>query len=260
MTQHEHAPPAPSTPATWAVLLSRWTDFARASIALPDDDEGEAWRQSVAPAIGLQAISFALAEVGSLPASERALALDVGGVVVRRHAAELHDAWPGAPLPDKLADLIGDARAALEGAAWLGSLWTVDADRLEAPGLDDRLAALCAGGYTGDALAARAGTTLFRGSPALFLTGEPAFDPGERALRRVPGLVAPPQVYRQADEATGRPTRDLVAPFLTALPPGRPLLERVVESGRVVGSTAPRPGAPERLDGPLPVVAQEPEA
>ena len=32
---------------TWTALLARWIEFAKASVALPDDAEGDRWRSSV---------------------------------------------------------------------------------------------------------------------------------------------------------------------------------------------------------------------
>jgi hypothetical protein len=127
MEPHPSRPASASdtTPAqrhlTWATLLARWTDFARASVALPTDGEGGRWRASVAPIIGLQAVTFALGESGLLPPDERAVALDRGALLVARYAAELAAAWGSCPLPGEVVALVEDARSALEAARLLAS-------------------------------------------------------------------------------------------------------------------------------------------
>jgi hypothetical protein len=101
---------------TWAALLGRWTDFARSALALPKDADGERWRRSVASIIGLQAVTFALAETPGLPPDEAALGLDRAEILVGRYTDELASIWLGWALPAPLAELIADARAALDAA------------------------------------------------------------------------------------------------------------------------------------------------
>jgi hypothetical protein len=98
---------------TWATLLARWTDFARAAVALPAEGEPGRWRAAVAPIIGLQALTFALAEADQLSPDERAVALDRGAILIRRYAADLEKAWAGVPLPGEVVALLEDARGAL---------------------------------------------------------------------------------------------------------------------------------------------------
>lgn len=225
---------------TWAVLLSRWTDFAQAAVAVPADEDGERWRRSVAPIVGLQAVTMALGELGRLPAGERGVGADRAAVLVRQHASELHSAWGREPLPGKVAELIEDARQALETAEWLGVEWVVSRDGgTTVPVTTGWAEEVTAAGFGGDVLAAPGGTRLGRGAPTVFVRGEPpaGVDDGvlrEAGLERSPGLVPPRQVYRVIDAGTGRPTHDLVAPLLTGLPAGQPMLVTVVESGRVV--------------------------
>lgn len=101
---------------SWAMLLSHWTSFARNSVALPNTSEGNAWKASIAPCIGLQAHVFALASLGELPAEERPVGLDRASVGIREHEAVLDEAWAGEPMPGSIADLIIDARDALKRA------------------------------------------------------------------------------------------------------------------------------------------------
>lgn len=102
---------------TWAVLLGRWTDFARSAVALPDDAAGRRLRASVADLIGLQAVWFALSQMRELPPGamapdERALGLTRAGVLIDRHAQALETRFAPEPLPEQARELIADAREA----------------------------------------------------------------------------------------------------------------------------------------------------
>lgn len=100
----------------WTTLLAHWTQFAKAASILPPGSEGNRWRASVAPALGLHAIAMALAELHRLAPADRPLALDLAQVGIDRHASALARAWSGADLPPRLAELIADANAALASA------------------------------------------------------------------------------------------------------------------------------------------------
>ncbi|MCK4873144.1 MAG: hypothetical protein KAS72_10500 [Phycisphaerales bacterium] len=104
------------TRLTWAALLGRWIEFARAAVALPDDDQGTRWKASVAPIIDLQAVTMALGQLDDLPDDERALGLDKAEILIRRDASVLGEIWRDAPLPAKLTELLDDARQALRQA------------------------------------------------------------------------------------------------------------------------------------------------
>ena len=101
---------------SWAMLLSQWTSFAKASVAFPQTIEGDAWRASIAPAIGLQAITCSLADLDRLEPDLHSVALDTAGVGIAAHTREIEEAWPEASMPETLAELIGDARIALRSA------------------------------------------------------------------------------------------------------------------------------------------------
>jgi len=224
---------------TWAVLLARWTDFARSAVALPKDGEGGRVRESVAPMIGLQAIVFALGEVHRLPASERSLGLDRAEVLIARHVRELHDAWRGHAMPRELQILISDARGALAAARAFGTEWIVLDERLVAPDPIPLAQRLIDAGFDGVVLAAAPGTVLFRGAPLLFATPHLDQEPsGPFAGCAARDAAGPRQVYRQADDA-GRPLRDLLLPMDETLPAGRPLLLPVIEEGRLVAEFDP---------------------
>ena len=88
----------PDAAMTWAALLAKWTEFARAAVALPDTAEGSRWKGAVPGIIALQALTHALAEAGELPPDEWSVACDRAGVIIRQHASELHALWRGEPL------------------------------------------------------------------------------------------------------------------------------------------------------------------
>lgn len=98
-------------PETWSALLARWVEFARAALALPDTDEGTRWRASVPAIITLQAVTHALGEVDRLPAPERGLALDRAGVLIRENEESVRLLWEAEGLPERLRELVDDARA-----------------------------------------------------------------------------------------------------------------------------------------------------
>lgn len=100
----------------WTTLLAHWTQFAKAASILPPGSEGDRWRASVAPALGLHALAMALAELHRLAPADRPLALDLAQVGIDRHATALARAWSGVDLPPRLAELIADANAALASA------------------------------------------------------------------------------------------------------------------------------------------------
>lgn len=93
---------------TWAALLGRWIDFARSGVALPANDEGRRMRDSIADVIMLQAVWFALGNLGDLPTDERLLGLDRAEVLIEKHAAALRQRW-GVEMPPSMTELIVDA-------------------------------------------------------------------------------------------------------------------------------------------------------
>lgn len=227
---------------TWAYLLARWTEFARASVSFPDDGMGKRWKAVVPNIIGLQALTHALAEAKHLSADEHALALERAELGIRTHAGKIHEVWRGEPMPDSLIELIDDTRLAHEIARSLGIEYRVSADRLVVPDLMPMVEAIRGSGWRGTVRIAPAGTVLFAGEPVVFVSpcvGVP--DAVHETMGAVQGVarveepVVPTQVYRQMDERTGRVTGDLIAPLRTELPPGRPLLLAVLDGGQPTG-------------------------
>lgn len=223
-----------TAPVAWAALLSRWTDFARAGVAFPAEGEGGRWRASIAPVIGLQAVTFALGDIGRVAEADRPAALDIAEVLIRRDISRLHEIWRGEELHPELVSLVDDARMALAAARGMGVEWVVDVERFLAPDPVARARELVRAGFGGDFYAAAPGTILFRGAPAAWLAPGVEAAPWE-------GCVAAPgpgmrQVYRQLNESGDAVARDLVRRMDDTLPAGRPLLVPVVEEGKLVAA------------------------
>ena len=109
-------PPLHPERLTWAALLSRWVDFAKSALVLPDDEPGRRLRRSVPDIIMLQAVWYALRNLGDLADDEHALGLDRAELLIRKHADAIAQTWPDAELPEQITELIRDARDALRAA------------------------------------------------------------------------------------------------------------------------------------------------
>lgn len=207
---------------TWSLLLARWTDFARSAVALPDTGEPGRWKKAVPDVIALQAVYHALGEADALPEDERALGLDRSDVLIKKHAAALHDRWRAEPMPEALTELVEDARAALAAARDGGVEFIVTTDGFTMPEVSPP------GGV--EAFLAAPGSELARGEPAGFLRAESGGAvplPAIQALAEaVPGAeprrtAVMRQVYVQPD------TSRVVAKLTDTLPAGMPLLRPV---------------------------------
>lgn len=96
---------------TWAVLLARWTEFARSSVALPEEGEAGLVRQSVTDIITLQAVWFALEQLDELQDPEQSVGLDRAGVLISRHSTAIRQRYAGQPIPEALGSLLEDVAA-----------------------------------------------------------------------------------------------------------------------------------------------------
>ena len=103
----------PTRGTTWAVLLSKWTAFARASAVLADDGEAGKVKRAVPSLIGLQAVTNALMEISLLAPEDRPAAVAMGDVLIRQYGAELQRQWAGAELPGGVRAFVVDAASAL---------------------------------------------------------------------------------------------------------------------------------------------------
>lgn len=214
---------------TWSVLLSKWTAFAQSALSLPDTEEGERWKRSVTPMIGLQALTYALGDSASLSTNERLFGIDRAGVSIRRHAKELDEIWRGEPMPDELIELLDDAGRALAAAAHIAFHWRAASDGFVMPSIDALVDELLEAGYEGELFACAPGTILGEGEPAMVSR------PFEIEVD-LPGCAsdtsatAQQQIYRSIDEGT-KTVRDTIVPFHAQMPAGRPLLDHVIASG-----------------------------
>lgn len=259
----------PDRALTWAALLGKWTDFAKAAVALPTDGDGGRWRDAVAPVITLQAVTHALGELDGIDDADRPAALDRAELLCREAAGRLHELWRGEALPGEVGALIEESRVAFELAANAGIEWLVASESLVAPHPADLLERLVRDGFAGDLFLPSPGVPLFKGAVAAFARAPGGAAPDDRTIHAVEafltrrgGRLAPPerisvprQVFRQLDFATGRVTRDLVVPMNDDLPPGQPLLVLAVEAGRAC-ALPPEAPAGRRVE-PAPVVVIE---
>lgn len=251
--------------STWSALLAKWTEFAQASLALPETAEGQRWKDAVAPIITLQAVAQALASLDELDADERAFGLDKAEILIRKNARALHELWSGEPLPFELSELVDDARRARSAASGKGLEWRVLGERLVAPHPGDAAGVLEAMGFAGDLLLPTPGVPVFGGAPCAFLRGRAGAEPEPDAIGVVEAFLATcrgeadgpewigcaRQVYRQFDFSKGGPVRDLVELMDRDLPPGQPILIPVMEGGESLPVALPIRGADKV--GPVPV-------
>ncbi|MEM7229953.1 MAG: hypothetical protein AAF432_14185 [Planctomycetota bacterium] len=211
----------------WTALLGRWMDFARASLALPDDAEGNAWRDSVTDIITLQAVTFALAELSSIPADDRDVSRDRASWLIERHAGNLDTVWRGMPMPEMMLEMLDDAKVALRRSVYAGAVELVYTG--SSPMVMEAV------GAPGEAtwfMIMQPGTIVMPNEPVAWWIDSPGIaiadcsaEPNDR----------PRQVYRQLNDA-GQITGDLVLPVDAASPPGVPLLVPLRAGGESVGS------------------------
>lgn len=232
-------PNSPSKDLSWPLLLAKWTEYAKAAVALPTTDEGNRDRDSVPAVIALQAICFALSEIHRLPTDERLLGIERAEYIVRERSTELDRLWRGHPMPDAMLDLLTDARHAVQHASTLGTEYRAAANSTS-PDLDalrtlqTTLAAASTDAHPLTAYALHPETRIAAGTPVLFCNPDCPIALTTAALSpdcplSEPAVTPPMQVYRNAagDKAT-----DLAAPMNTTMPPGRPLLIPILIDGQ----------------------------
>lgn len=101
---------------TWAALLGRWVDFAKASVALPAVGDSGLLRESIVDIITIQAVWMSLQDFDELAADQRRLGLDRAGILLQKHGASLRHRW-GSHMPAELGELLSEARHTWEVAA-----------------------------------------------------------------------------------------------------------------------------------------------
>lgn len=111
---------------TWAVLLGRWVEFARSSVALPAEGHLGKLKESVVDLITLQAVIAALSELDQLPDEEQALGLDRAEVLVETHSQAVKERFEraGSELPDQIRQMIDEAHEAIKKAKCESSFGT----------------------------------------------------------------------------------------------------------------------------------------
>jgi len=234
---------------TWLSLLAHWTEFAQAAKASPSAGEGGRWKSATPAIIGLQAVTFALADVRELPADERRLGVDRAEILIHGHVAALNELWRGEDPPEGVRELIDDAQAALRALSEGGMEWRVKDERLIAEHPAELVEQLLAAEFAGDLMVPTPGTPIFTGSPAVFVRAAGGGEI-EKAVAKLVGewfdglakgerRAMPRQVYRQFDFGTGRVVRDLVVAMDGTLPGGQPLLVWAIKKGVAVPVTLP---------------------
>ena len=248
-----------SDTTTWASLLAGWVQFAQTALALPETDEGDRWRDTVAPAIGLHALAMALAELHTLDPEERPLAMDKAEIGIKEHAAAINSAWSGEPMPESLAELIDDAKSAWEDSLHEGVVWRCKSDRFVTRHPGEIGLAMREAGFMGEIFIAAPGVEMFKDAPVAWCRDQSGGMPDEQVVEFVhgfletctgkteqPEIMRPlHQVYRQMDFLAGGPSHDLASPVTGELPAGQPLLVPVVVGGDICSvSLPPKSGKP----------------
>lgn len=248
---------------TWAALLAKWVEASRASIAFPKTPEWDRVRGALPHLIGLQALTRALDELGTLEPDARAAGMDMARVLLAKHGGEVRGAWPegGAEaMPRAVREIVDDAALALDLAAMGGLEWCVADDAVIAEHPAALLTALVAGGFAGDLYLPTPGVPVFEGCPVAFLRGA-APDAEAEIAEEIAGFLGgvgeaewrpgPRPVYRQFDFGVGRVVRDVVVAPGTPAPGGQPLLIGAVLGGVVQPVPLPVRGAAAQARVPL---------
>jgi hypothetical protein len=256
---------------SWSTLLAGWIHFAQTAVALPKNEEGQRWRDSVSPLISLHAHAMALGEIEKVDFEERPLAMDKSELGIKEQIVSLNQIWRSEPMPQTVIELIEDAKEAWEMALHEGVVWVVSSERFLAFHPAHLAEELLDAGFIGEVLVASPGMEMFKGAPVLIARensgGQPADDILkiiERYLGMCDGKVNTPavirpicQVYRQFDFLNGGAAKDVVASILSDLQSGQPLLIPVV-SGGASGALPLPPKLSKPLD-PVQVVWMEDE-
>lgn len=257
---------------SWSTLLAGWIQFAQRAVALPKTQEGQRWRDSVAPTIGLHALAMALGEIEKVDPEERPLAMDTSELGIKEHVTKLNEIWRSEPMPESIIELIEDAKEAWEVAIHEGVVWIVKSERFVSFHPGELGNALLDAGYIGEVLIVSPGVEMFAGAPIAIARNNSGGQPEDDVLRMIqdflnacdgdleyPQIIRPVcQVYRQFDFLNGGAAKDLVAPVTGDLQAGQPLLIPVVSGGEMCAVPLP-PRAGKPLD-PVEVVWVENES
>lgn len=226
-------PPLRPEILSWTALLGRWMDFAAASLAIPEEADGDRWRASVAPVISLQAVTFALGDLERLDMEDRPYARDTAAVLIRDAAEALGRIWDRAARPALIEEIVRDAPLALEAAVFVGAIELVYAPAgAEEPMV---MPEVPIPNVRGTLAVMQPGTLVMPGEPVAWWVerdGAPIEDALDGCSRRTGGVAR--QVYRQFGE-DGSIVRDVVVPVLADPVPGMPLLVPLSRDGEPIG-------------------------
>jgi hypothetical protein len=244
---------------SWSTLLAGWIQFAQSALALPDTEQGNRWKDSVAATIGLHALAMALGEIDKVDPEERPLAMDKSEIGIKAHIAELNQIWRSEPMPESITDLVEDAKDAWEVAVHEGVVWLVASERFVSFHPAELASALIDAGYIGEVMISTPGTELFMGAPVAIARNNAGGQPEDDVLRMIQdfldacdGAVAHPQiirpvcqVYRQFDFLNPGKAKDIVAPVTGELQAGQPMLIPIISGGQTCPvPLPPKPGRP----------------
>lgn len=246
---------------SWATLLSGWIHFAQSAVALPKGEEGQRWRDSVAPTIGLHALAMALGEIDKVDPNERSLAMDRSEISIKEHTGSLNKTWRGEPMPESITGLIEDARDAWEVALHEGVVWLASSERFVSFHPAQLASDLLDAGYIGEVYIASPGVEVFNGAPVAIARNNSGGQPEDDVLNMIhsflsacdgnadhPQIIRPIcQVYRQFDFLKGGALKDVVAPVTGDLQSGQPLLVPIVSGGEMCSVPLP-PKASKPMD------------
>lgn len=221
-------------------LLSKWLEFAQASLALPENAEGDRWRRSVPAIINLQAVTFALDELDTLPAVHRPYARDKAETLIDEHAAALEGIWESSEMPEMVVEALHAAAGGLVAAEWCDLtelIWRGEKPLLM-PELEiDELLSQFEQPDCGTLTIAQPGTYIMPGEPLAWwcdIDGEPQRIRERLADSETADASFPRQVFRQFDD-DGRIIRDIVAWTDSEGIDGLPLLLPVLVKGERLG-------------------------
>lgn len=218
---------------SWAVLLGRWMDFAKASTALPETREGDQWRDSVVPMITLQAVTFALSELEQVTPVERLLGWDRAEMLCDEALDTLDAIW-GPGLPTTLVEVVEQAESAMSGV--LDRFTLVLVSNQDHPFTVSPLKDI---EPVDSFVAAASGTPIMPGAPIAWWSGVELDTvrgvdwPGSLQLLR-----CPVQVWRCRDEQD-RYFEDVVTDLEAELDSGLPLLVPRILEGLPLGDPMP---------------------
>lgn len=249
---------------TWAALLGRWTDFAAASVALPESGEPGRWKQAVGHVISLQAVTHALGEIVELELVDLPLAIDRAALAVREGVLAIQAIWGDQALAPQAAEICDDAELALALAESFGIEWAVESETWTGVHPGELAEALAESGLVAKLLVPTPGVPLYGSSPCAHLVPTRWDEESIGAVATVieafftisgsvgPAMVGPQrQVYRQFDFSRGGPVSDLVVPTALGVVSGQPLLVPAIVRGEACPVTLP-PRRSAKFD-PLPV-------